>query len=255
MVGQYFKKRREAAEATLGAASGLGVAAAAAALDSAAAAASLSSWRGVLQAAAAVAASAAVLGAFYRSATMYHPQRRAILHLTVKKTRFPIKYPKRNIRKRRFIFPQSQKRKITIKNGHGGRAAGESASPLAAAASLAACLRRRASLRAAVAAAAVAAAGLYSPLLYLVRETSPYPVSPPSFEIGPQILRGKSFFPSAFSFLLPALRAQRSFATESIFVPERRGKEGRFLSPPPRAINERARAPLPSFSHFCSLPP
>ena len=81
-----------------------------------------------------------LLGLFYRSATMYHPQRRAILHL------------------------KSQKRKITIRNGHGGN--GET-KPFR---NLTGCLKRR-SVQMIFLAATVASAGLYVPLLYLVGGT------------------------------------------------------------------------------------
>ena len=96
-------------------------------------------WRLGLQAMALLCAGPFILGTFYRSATLYHPQRRAILHL------------------------KSQKRKITIKNGH-GRGAGEVLSLRSLA-----CLRRN-SVRAAMAAAVAAAAGAYSPLVYLVSD-------------------------------------------------------------------------------------
>jgi len=78
MVGQYFKKRRELVEIFLVSSSGVGVA-------------TMSSfvrlvtreigWRLGIQAVTGVVFSTFILGMFYRSASLYHPQRRAILHL------------------------------------------------------------------------------------------------------------------------------------------------------------------------------
>merc|ERR1719323_2867345 len=78
MVGQYFKKRRDLVEIFLVSASGLGIC-------------SMSlllrcftrdiGWRLGLQAVTGVVFTTFVCGMFYRSASLYHPQRRAILHL------------------------------------------------------------------------------------------------------------------------------------------------------------------------------
>lgn len=78
MVGQYFKRRREMVEILLVAASGLGIASMSYVLK-----VTLKEygWRHGLQAVTVLISSTFILGMFYRSATLYHPQRRAILHL------------------------------------------------------------------------------------------------------------------------------------------------------------------------------
>ncbi|GIY61650.1 monocarboxylate transporter 12 [Caerostris darwini] len=78
MLGQYFKKRRELAEIFLLAGSCTG--AALVPLLVAHAVGSLG-WRLGLQAITGLASATFLLGVFYRPASLYHPQRRAILHL------------------------------------------------------------------------------------------------------------------------------------------------------------------------------
>ncbi len=164
MVGQYFKKRRELVETLLCASSGLGAAAMAICVDAITrynASIRLSvfvhagqdrlrfvhlsslGWRLGLQAVTVVSASPFILGLFYRSATLYHPQRRAILHL------------------------KSQKRKITIKNGH-GRAGDQGDLSLRAMVSSGGYLRRP-SVQAIFLSAVIAAAGAtHTHVVYLV---------------------------------------------------------------------------------------
>ena len=94
------------------------------------------SWRLGLQATTLIMASTFLLGMCHRSASLYHPQRRAILHL------------------------KSQKRKISIRNGHG---AANEIVPLRKLTCF-----RRASVQMIFVASVLASFGLYAPLVYLV---------------------------------------------------------------------------------------
>uniref|UniRef100_A0A1B0DRA6 Major facilitator superfamily (MFS) profile domain-containing protein n=1 Tax=Phlebotomus papatasi TaxID=29031 RepID=A0A1B0DRA6_PHLPP len=78
MVAQYFKRRREFVEIFIVAGSGLGITVMSAFIKS-----TIDSigWRLGLQAVTGVVFLTFILGTFYRSASLYHPQRRAILHL------------------------------------------------------------------------------------------------------------------------------------------------------------------------------
>ena len=82
MVGQYFKRRREGVEIVLVSASGVGLSVMSHFLK-------ISfqdiGWRLGLQSVTGSLVSTFILGTFYRSATLYHPQRRAILHLKSQK--------------------------------------------------------------------------------------------------------------------------------------------------------------------------
>lgn len=78
MLGQYFKRRRELVEMLLVSGSGLGIATMSCTLRTAL---RHLRWRHGLQAVTLCLASIFILGLFYRSASLYHPQRRAILHL------------------------------------------------------------------------------------------------------------------------------------------------------------------------------
>ncbi|KAF2364866.1 Major facilitator superfamily [Trinorchestia longiramus] len=78
MVGQYFKRRREAVEVLVVGGSGLGISAMSAFIRGAI---NSFGWRLGLQAVTGVVFLTFVMGTFYRSASLYHPQRRAILHL------------------------------------------------------------------------------------------------------------------------------------------------------------------------------
>ena len=91
MVGQYFKRKREGVEMVLVSASGLGLAVMSHFLKT-----SIRDigWRLGLQAVTGALASTFILGTFYRSATLYHPQRRAILHLKSQKRKIKDKNKK-----------------------------------------------------------------------------------------------------------------------------------------------------------------
>ncbi|XP_049272829.1 monocarboxylate transporter 10 isoform X2 [Rhipicephalus sanguineus] len=78
MVGQYFKKRRELVELLLAAGTGLGVAVVPIFIVECI---RVVGWRLGLQALTGIVLVLFVLGVFYRPASLYHPQRRAILHL------------------------------------------------------------------------------------------------------------------------------------------------------------------------------
>ncbi|KZC04148.1 Monocarboxylate transporter 8, partial [Dufourea novaeangliae] len=78
MVAQYFKRRRELVEIFIVSGSGLGIAVMSAFIKGAI---SKIGWRLGLQAVTGVVFLTFILGTFYRSASLYHPQRRAILHL------------------------------------------------------------------------------------------------------------------------------------------------------------------------------
>ena len=76
MVAQYFKRKRESVK------SGLGITVMSTFLKGAIRDVG---WRLGLQSVTGVLFSTFILGTFYRSATLYHPQRRAILHLKSQK--------------------------------------------------------------------------------------------------------------------------------------------------------------------------
>ncbi|KAF0308897.1 Monocarboxylate transporter 12 [Amphibalanus amphitrite] len=78
MVGQYFKRRRELVETIVMSGSGVGLAIMSALIQG-----TIKSlgWRLGLQAVTGAVVFTFLLGTFYRSASLYHPQRRAILHL------------------------------------------------------------------------------------------------------------------------------------------------------------------------------
>ena len=82
MVGQYFKRKREIMEIVVVSASGVGLCVMSHFLKTAI---RDIGWRLGLQSVTGVLASTFILGTFYRSATLYHPQRRAILHLKSQK--------------------------------------------------------------------------------------------------------------------------------------------------------------------------
>jgi len=82
MVAQYFKRKRELVEVVVVSGSGLGVIIISRFLRHAMVEVG---WRIGLQAVTGVFAVISILGIFYRSATLYHPQRRAILHLKSQK--------------------------------------------------------------------------------------------------------------------------------------------------------------------------
>nr|XP_037281584.1 monocarboxylate transporter 3-like [Rhipicephalus microplus] len=90
VLGQYFKRRRHCAEVVACAGAGLGAAVMAAFLHSA-----LGSlgWRHGLQAATGLLSLNFVLGTFYRSASLYHPHRRAIVHLKNQRRKIKEKQP------------------------------------------------------------------------------------------------------------------------------------------------------------------
>ncbi|EFN74353.1 Monocarboxylate transporter 10 [Camponotus floridanus] len=78
MVAQYFKRKRELVEIFIVSGSGLGIAVMSAFIKGAI---TKIGWRLGLQAVTGVVFLTFILGTFYRSASLYHPQRRAILHL------------------------------------------------------------------------------------------------------------------------------------------------------------------------------
>ncbi|XP_063236171.1 monocarboxylate transporter 12-like [Bacillus rossius redtenbacheri] len=78
MVAQYFKKRREFVEIFIVSGSGLGIAVMSVFIKGSI---SAIGWRLGLQAVTGSVFLTFILGTFYRSASLYHPQRRAILHL------------------------------------------------------------------------------------------------------------------------------------------------------------------------------
>ncbi|XP_011690729.1 PREDICTED: monocarboxylate transporter 8-like isoform X2 [Wasmannia auropunctata] len=78
MVAQYFKRKRELVEIFIVSGSGLGIAVMSAFIKGMI---TKIGWRLGLQAVTGVVFLTFILGTFYRSASLYHPQRRAILHL------------------------------------------------------------------------------------------------------------------------------------------------------------------------------
>ncbi|CAH0553346.1 unnamed protein product [Brassicogethes aeneus] len=78
MVAQYFKRRREFVEIFIVSGSGLGIATMSVIIKSTIGALG---WRLGLQVVTGAISVTFILGTFYRSASLYHPQRRAILHI------------------------------------------------------------------------------------------------------------------------------------------------------------------------------
>lgn len=78
MVAQYFKRKREFVEIFIVSGSGLGIATMSAMIKSVIGALG---WRLGLQVVTGAISTTFILGTFYRSASLYHPQRRAILHI------------------------------------------------------------------------------------------------------------------------------------------------------------------------------
>merc|ERR1719188_583955 len=93
MIGQYFKRKREFVEIILVSGSGLGIATMSVFIRMAI---SSIGWRLGLQAVTGVVFITFLLGTFYRSASLYHPQRRAILHLKSQKRKIKNKDKEKN---------------------------------------------------------------------------------------------------------------------------------------------------------------
>merc|ERR1719188_1161393 len=93
MIGQYFKRKREFVEIILVSGSGLGIATMSVFIRT-----SINSigWRLGLQTVTGVVFTTFLLGTFYRSASLYHPQRRAILHLKSQKRKIKNKDKEKN---------------------------------------------------------------------------------------------------------------------------------------------------------------
>eukprot|EP00095_Tigriopus_kingsejongensis_P005299 snap_masked-scaffold337_size202799-processed-gene-0.7 protein:Tk05299 transcript:snap_masked-scaffold337_size202799-processed-gene-0.7-mRNA-1 annotation:"monocarboxylate transporter 12-like" len=93
MIGQYFKRRREWVEMVFSAGTGLGLALMTMCLHF-----SLRNlgWRFGLQLMSSSMLLVVVLGTFYRSASLYHPQRRAILHLKSQRRKIKSKDKEKN---------------------------------------------------------------------------------------------------------------------------------------------------------------
>ncbi|XP_057373897.1 uncharacterized protein LOC130694805 isoform X2 [Daphnia carinata] len=133
MVGQYFKRRREAVEIALVGSSGIGLALMTVFLHTTLGAIG---WRLGLQAVTGLVLLTFILGSCYRSASLYHPQRRAILHL------------------------KNQRKKIKEKNKH------EEKPPFFDFTSL-----KSRTIQTIMVSTASIAAGIYTPLIYLGYET------------------------------------------------------------------------------------
>ncbi|XP_050098843.1 monocarboxylate transporter 12-like isoform X3 [Anopheles aquasalis] len=132
MVAQYFKKRRELVEIFIVSGSGLGIAVMSSFIQSAIDAIG---WRLGLQAVTGTVFITFILGTCYRSASLYHPQRRAILHL------------------------KNQKRKIKDKNKHDDRPPFFDFSTL-----------RSKTVRILLASTGIGAFGINTPIFYLAHE-------------------------------------------------------------------------------------
>jgi len=119
MVGQYFKRRREMVEVLVVSARGLGTAAVFLFIRL-----SIRSvgWRLGLQALTGLVFSTFILGLFYRSATLYHPQRRAILHLKTQKKKIKEKNKSKEDRKPMVETKCLRSRTVQIMLGSAGLA-------------------------------------------------------------------------------------------------------------------------------------
>lgn len=93
MVGQYFKRRREFVEIFIVSGSGLGIAVMSSFIKTVIEGIG---WRLGLQVVTVTVFITFILGTFYRSASLYHPQRRAILHLKNQKRKIKDKNKKYN---------------------------------------------------------------------------------------------------------------------------------------------------------------
>jgi len=88
MIGQYFKKRREGVEMVLESSAGVGLSVVPPFLNHTV---RKLGWRIGLQLVTGILLSVFFFGMFYRSASLYHPQRRAILHLKNQKRKIKCK--------------------------------------------------------------------------------------------------------------------------------------------------------------------
>ncbi|CAL8110048.1 unnamed protein product [Orchesella dallaii] len=88
MVGQYFKRKRDIVEILVVSGSGVGIVFMSVSINSAIRSIG---WRLGLQAVTGTILSTFFLGTCYRSASLYHPQRRAILHLKNQKRKVKVK--------------------------------------------------------------------------------------------------------------------------------------------------------------------
>ena len=88
MVGQYFKRRREVVEVVLVSSHGAGIILTSQLLHNCL---RKFGWRLGLQVLTVLMTSTFFLGMFYRSASLYHPQRRAIMHLKNQKRKIKMK--------------------------------------------------------------------------------------------------------------------------------------------------------------------
>eukprot|EP00094_Tigriopus_californicus_P009120 TCALIF_08791-PA protein Name:"Similar to SLC16A7 Monocarboxylate transporter 2 (Homo sapiens)" AED:0.01 eAED:0.01 QI:0/0.4/0.16/0.83/1/1/6/215/606 len=93
MVGQYFKRKRELVEIVFVSGSGLGILAMSLFISDTT---STFGWRLGLQSLSGISFVLFFLGTFYRSASLYHPQRRAILHLKTQKRKIKNKDKEKN---------------------------------------------------------------------------------------------------------------------------------------------------------------
>lgn len=133
MLGQYFKRRREFVESVAACGGGVGVALFSVLYKEAVGALG---WRLGMQAVTGVLTSGFFVGVLYRSASLYHPQRRAIVHL---------KNQRKKIKEKKHVRVRNPKPPFL------------DLSPL-----------RLRPVRWLMAAAAAASAGVFTPLFYLV---------------------------------------------------------------------------------------
>lgn len=135
MIGQYFKRRRELVEMVFSSGSGIGMAIMALFLHISVKGLG---WRLGLQCVTSTMLFVFIMGTFYRSASLYHPQRRAILHL------------------------KSQRRKIKNKDKEKNRAAQEDKPPYFDGTTL-----KSRTIQILFASIFVSSMGLYAPVFYL----------------------------------------------------------------------------------------
>ncbi|KAK2716431.1 monocarboxylate transporter 2-like isoform X2 [Artemia franciscana] len=111
MICQYFKRKRNFVEMVLQTGNGIGVV-----LFSVFFRQGLSQmgWRNGLQTVTGLTCLASVVGCFYRSASLYHPQRRAILHLKTQRKKVKAKGKPRNDKPQYFDFSVLRYRSLQI---------------------------------------------------------------------------------------------------------------------------------------------